>query len=81
MQDGTKGKAKDIVEAMVSDDEFPAMAEVVDGAPVGGIDFNPDLLDLQIKRDKYGVPLPVQQQPLLYPQARTPQVCSSLPVR
>lgn len=32
--------------------------------PVGGIDLNPDLLNLQIKRDRSGVPLPVFQQPL-----------------
>ncbi len=30
--------------------------------PVGGIDFNPALLDLQIKRDSNGVPLPLPQQ-------------------
>lgn len=30
----------------------------------GGIDFNPQLLDLQIKRDPNGVPLPIQMQPL-----------------
>ena len=29
---------------------------------VGGIDFNPQLLDLQIKRDGNGVPLPLPQQ-------------------
>ena len=31
----------------------------------GGIDFNPANLDLQIKRDGKGVPLPVSQQPLM----------------
>jgi hypothetical protein len=31
---------------------------------VGGIDLNPALLDLQIKRDGSGVPLPLPQQPL-----------------
>jgi hypothetical protein len=30
---------------------------------VGGIDFNPALLDLQIKRDGNGVPLPMHLQP------------------
>ncbi len=30
----------------------------------GGIDFNPDLLELQIKRDGEGVPLPVLDQPV-----------------
>ncbi len=32
--------------------------------PLGGIDLNPDLLDLQIKRDGRGIPLPLDQQPL-----------------
>lgn len=31
---------------------------------VGGIDLNPELLNLQIKRDASGVPLPLIQQPL-----------------
>jgi glucose-6-phosphate isomerase/2-phospho-L-lactate transferase/gluconeogenesis factor (CofD/UPF0052 family)/hydroxymethylpyrimidine pyrophosphatase-like HAD family hydrolase len=31
---------------------------------VGGIDLNPALLDLQIKRDGSGVPLPLPQQPV-----------------
>lgn len=30
----------------------------------GGIDLNPELLDLQIKRDGNGIPLPVGQQPI-----------------
>ena len=30
----------------------------------GGIDLNPALLDLQIKRDGNGIPLPVNQQPI-----------------
>lgn len=30
----------------------------------GGIDLNPQLLDLQIKRDDTGIPLPIQQQPI-----------------
>ncbi|MCA9402642.1 MAG: hypothetical protein KC897_02575, partial [Candidatus Omnitrophica bacterium] len=30
----------------------------------GGIDLNPRMLDLQIKRDSEGIPLPVNQQPL-----------------
>lgn len=31
---------------------------------VGGIDLNPELLDMQIKRDGSGVPLPVWDQPI-----------------
>ncbi|MBN1870298.1 MAG: hypothetical protein JW847_06985 [Candidatus Omnitrophica bacterium] len=30
----------------------------------GGIDLNPELLDLQIKRDGNGIPLPLNQQPV-----------------
>ncbi len=33
-------------------------------SPLGGIDLNPALLNLQIRRDGSGVPLPVQQQPI-----------------
>jgi hypothetical protein len=32
--------------------------------PPGGIDLNPALLDLQIKRDGNGVPLPIPMQPI-----------------
>jgi len=35
---------------------------------VGGIDLNPDMLDLQIKRDPNGVPLPISQQDLEHMQ-------------
>ncbi len=45
-------------EAMVTDAILEKKSEV------GGINFNPDLLDLQIKRDKNGVPLPLPQQPI-----------------
>ncbi|MCB9772105.1 MAG: response regulator [Candidatus Omnitrophica bacterium] len=37
-------------------------AVTVDAAPVGGIDFDPSLLNLQIKRNGKGVPLPLPQQ-------------------
>src|SRR6185436_8782849 len=39
---------------------------MIEGKPqnVGGIDLNPALLDLQIKRDGNGIPLPLPQQPL-----------------
>lgn len=33
--------------------------------PVGGIDLNLEGMDLQIKRDASGVPLPIEQQPLM----------------
>ena len=32
--------------------------------PVGGINLNPKLLDMQIRRDGNGVPLPLPQQPI-----------------
>ena len=45
---------------------LPSLAnEKVNGISTpGGIDFNSDLLDLQIKRDGKGIPLPIHQQPL-----------------
>ncbi len=46
----------------------PAMMSGINNLPgqeeVGGIDLNPALLDLQIKRDGNGVPLPLLQQPI-----------------
>ena len=36
----------------------------VRGTPVGGINLNPTLLNLQIKRDGKGIPLPTYQQPI-----------------
>jgi hypothetical protein len=42
-----------------------ARDEAMVGENVGGIDLNPQLLDLQIKRDPHGVPLPLEQQPIL----------------
>ena len=40
-------------------DKFPDAS-----SPVGGINLNPVLLDLQIKRDGNGVPLPINLQPI-----------------
>jgi hypothetical protein len=40
-------------------------AAVTNDKAVGGINLNPALLDLQIKRDDNGVPLPMNQQPIL----------------
>lgn len=37
---------------------------IIQRVNVGGIDLNPALLDLQIKRDGNGVPLPLPQQPV-----------------
>jgi len=45
----------------------PVAATMIDNQIInspGGIDFNPELLDLQIKRDGNGVPLPLMQQPI-----------------
>jgi len=46
--------------------ETAGIAETAQQAatPVGGIDLNPKLLDLQIRRDDSGVPLPFNQQPI-----------------
>lgn len=45
-------------------DERLASSAVQAPANPGGIDLNPALLDLQIKRDGNGVPLPLPQQPI-----------------
>ena len=44
--------------------EDRAMTAKAKTAEYGGIDFNPKLFDLEIKRDGKGVALPVDQQPL-----------------
>ncbi|MBN1869009.1 MAG: glycogen/starch synthase [Candidatus Omnitrophica bacterium] len=41
-----------------------ANASAMISSPVGGIDLNSTLLDLQIKRDDNGIPLPLPQQPI-----------------
>ena len=48
-------------------EQVPAAVTVGDTASlsdVGGIDLNPDFLDLQIKRDEKGIPLPLNMQPI-----------------
>jgi len=55
------GRAKvlqGILDAMLADDSTAS------ASPIGGIDLNPELLDLQIRRDGNGIPLPVGQQPI-----------------
>jgi len=47
--------------AMLAASRRPAVEEVKD---LGGINLNPALLNLQIKRDGNGVPLPLPQQPI-----------------
>jgi len=52
------------------DDVIGAVQQAVDGAmpvketPLGGIDLNPEMMNLQIKRDSDGIPLPLPQQPI-----------------
>jgi hypothetical protein len=64
---GAKVDANDTA-ALKPDDRIEitdqAVLNTVKDNEVGGIDLNPQLFDLQIKRDGKGVPLPVHQQPL-----------------
>lgn len=53
-----KGSGSEIVDKASLGSNFPAEQDV------GGINLNPAFLDLQIKRDGRGIPLPIQQQPL-----------------
>ncbi len=41
-----------------------SLAKADDTLTKGGIDLNPGLLDLQIRRDANGVPLPLPMQPI-----------------
>ncbi|MCR4337277.1 MAG: UTP--glucose-1-phosphate uridylyltransferase, partial [Candidatus Omnitrophica bacterium] len=52
-------KGDDIVDPVNA--EFARMTQA---SPVGGINLDPKLLDLQIKRDSEGIPLPLNLQPL-----------------
>jgi len=45
-------------------DELKGGAQAEKEKPVGGINLNPSLLDLQIKRDGNGIPLPINLQPI-----------------
>ncbi|MCK5604135.1 class II fructose-bisphosphate aldolase, partial [Candidatus Pacearchaeota archaeon] len=45
-------------------DSNDALIKEISSSPVGGINLNPNLLDLQIKRDGNGVPLPINMQPI-----------------
>jgi hypothetical protein len=49
---------------VVSKKSSSAVAELEAPDKVGGINLNPALINLQIKRDGRGVPLPVYQQPI-----------------
>jgi len=53
-----------ILEGTYMDTGFAETVGVNQSSPVGGIDLNPALLDLQIKRDGNGVPLPINLQPI-----------------
>jgi hypothetical protein len=62
--------ADSLDEAMLIDSESGYLAEqlhpqVMVDETVGGINLNPQLFDLQIIRDEQGVPVPLQQQPVL----------------
>lgn len=61
-------EALEQVQVATSEKELPekdaAQTAEATNDPLGGIDFNPALLDLQIKRDGRGIPLPLPQQPL-----------------
>ena len=61
-----------LVDGLVSADADGAMSARVMDRPsattadrVGGINLNPVLLDMQIKRDGRGIPLPMNQQPVM----------------
>ncbi|MFP4473545.1 MAG: hypothetical protein ACLFPX_06755 [Candidatus Omnitrophota bacterium] len=60
MVDILKIKLKERDEAMLSADR--PQQDSAEAEPVGGIDFNSDQLDLKVRRDGSGVPLPMDQQ-------------------
>ncbi len=54
-----------------------------EGEKVGGIDLNPAFLDLQIKRDGNGIPLPLPQQPIenMNIEGFVPIIINTVPVQ
>jgi ankyrin repeat protein len=65
----------------VADDQYKrTKAPDAESAP-GGIDFNPQGLDLKIKRDGNGIPLPLPQQPLeiIQIEGLTPVIINVVP--
>jgi hypothetical protein len=54
------------VVAVPVEEESPDAVVRTQGKPdkIGGIDLNPGMLDLQIKRDGNGIPLPINMQPI-----------------
>ncbi len=51
--------------------------------PVGGIDLNPKFLDLQIRRDDRGIPLPLPEQPIeqMHIDGFVPIIINTTPVQ
>ena len=65
VQDSDMANVDDAAALVDTRKAAPVLEETaVSNPPVGGIDLNPDLLDLQIKRDGKGIALPVAQQPI-----------------
>ena len=59
----TRGQPEEnIRETPVEQRQTPAQEQ--QSQHLGGINLNPALLDLQIKRDGKGIPLPINQQPI-----------------
>ena len=52
----------DAVELILISEEEEGSDNAALATPLGGIDFNPAMLDMQIKRDGKGIPLPINQQ-------------------
>jgi len=90
---GIEQFAGDNGEVVFKADSVPVLADAAvlgdenDNKKVGGINLNPSLLNLQIKRDDQGVPLPFSDQPLkqmniegFYPVIINIQPLNSLPL-
>ncbi|VAX34971.1 hypothetical protein MNBD_UNCLBAC01-712 [hydrothermal vent metagenome] len=67
MESGLKGlgtSAEELKKQEIPFLKIKAASSTIKNFLPGGIDFNTNLLDLQIKRDGKGIPLPIAQQPL-----------------
>ena len=60
----TLGVDADEAQKLAADYTAPSLSSFVTRDKVGGIDLNPELLDMVIRRDGNGVPLPISDQPM-----------------
>jgi len=64
LQTEIRSLIKGAIDSIEKTGEKPFALEANAASPLGGINFNTDLIDWQIKRDGNGIPLPMNLQPI-----------------